>query len=86
MLDVKKNVLHASRHPSLLPLRMTLIVAVSGSPARPPRMDANEQRAIQLIAKVKAEHKKQQIVLTWNDIPSPNGVHATISEMTVMHV
>ena len=70
MLDVNKKPLHA--HPSLLPLRMTLIAAVSASPARPPRIDANEQRAMQLIEKVKAEYKKQQFVLNVNDIPSPH--------------
>ena len=73
MLDEKKNA-HQT-HPSLLPLRMALVAAVSGSPARPPRIDANEQRALQLIAQVKAEYKKQQFVLTWNDIPSPQGFH-----------
>ena len=73
MLDEKKNALHA--HPSLLPLRMALVVAESGSPARPPRIDANEQRALQLIANVKAEYKKQQFVLNFYDIPSPHGFH-----------
>ena len=73
MLDEKKNTLHA--HPSLLPLRMALVAAESGSPARPPRMDTNEQRALQLIAQVKAEYKKQQFVMNWNDIPNPQGFH-----------
>ncbi len=82
MLDEKKNTLHS--HPSLLPLRMALIAAESGSPARPPRIDANEQRAVQLIANVKAEYKKQQFVLTWNDIPSSNGIRTTLHKMTVM--
>ena len=76
MLDVKKNTLHS--HPSLLPLRMALIAAASESPACPPRMDVNEQRAMQLIAKVKAEYKKQQFVMHWNDIPSPHGLRADL--------
>ena len=73
MLDEKKNTLHA--HPSLLPLRMALVAAESGSPARPPRMDVNEQRALQLITQVKAEYKKQQFVMNCNDIPNPQGFH-----------
>jgi hypothetical protein len=76
MLDEKKNAHHS--HPSLLPLRMALSAAESGSPARPPRIDANEQCAMQLIAKVKAEYRKQQFVMNWNDIPSPHGLHADL--------
>ena len=76
MLDEKKSA--RQTHPSLLPLRMALIAAESGSPALPPRIDANEQRALQLIAQVKAEYKKQQFVLHWNDIPSPQGFHADL--------
>ena len=83
MLDEKKNTpfdqlrtpLHS--HPSLLPLRMALIAAESGSPSRPPHMDVNEQRAAQLIAKVKAEYKKQQFILRREDIPSPHGIRMT---------
>jgi len=73
MLDEKKSTLQT--HPSLLPLRMALIAAESGvppRPPRPPRMDSNEQRAILLIANVKAEYKKQQFVLNFHDIPSPH--------------
>ena len=81
MLDEKKSALHASRHPPLLPLRMALIAAASESPACPPRMDVNEQRALQLIAKVKAEYKKQQFVMNWNDIPNPRGLHANLQVM-----
>ena len=79
MLDEKKNTLHS--HPSLLPLRMVLIAAESGSPSRPPRIDANEQRAMQLIENVKAGYKKQQFVLRWDDIPSPHGFHANLQVM-----
>ena len=79
MLDVKKNALHS--HPSLLPLRMALLAAESESPARPPRMDVNEQRALQLIEKVKAEYKKRPFVMNWNDIPSPYGFYVKHQEM-----
>ena len=86
MLDVNKKTLHASRHPSLLPLRMALIAAESGSPSRPPRIDANEQRAVELIAKLKAGYKKPLPVLTWNDIPSQHGLQTSPHEMIVAHV
>jgi hypothetical protein len=42
-------------------------------------MDVNEQRAAQLIAKVKAGYKKQQFILRREDIPSPQGVQMTHS-------
>ena len=62
MLDEKKSALHVSSpqgtHPSLLPLRRALIVAEWESPAHPPRMDANEQLALQLLARMQAEYKK----------------------------
>ena len=83
MLDEKKSTFHT--HPSLLPLRMALIVAERESPARPPRMDANEQRALQLIEKVRAEYKKQQFVLNLNDIPSQHGCRESLHEMSVTH-
>ena len=75
MLDEKKSTLHT--HPSLLPLRMALLAAESGSPSRPLHMDVNEQRAAQLIAKVKAGYKKQQFILRREDIPSPHGIQMT---------
>ena len=81
MLDEKKTALHASRHPSLLPLRMALSLAESGSPSRPLRLDVNEQLALQLIEKVKAGYKKQQFVLRWEDVPSPSGFHVSQQEM-----
>ncbi|MEP7135698.1 MAG: hypothetical protein ABI904_12265 [Chloroflexota bacterium] len=89
MLDEKKSALHISSplgtHPSLLPLRMALIAAESGSPSRPPRMDVNEQRALQLIEKVKAGYKKQQFVLRWEDVPSPYGFHVSHRTMVNSH-
>jgi len=72
MLDVKKNTFHFDgaasatqrkhAHPSLLHLRMALIAAESESPSRPSHMDANEQRAMQLIEKVKAEYRKNHVI------------------------
>lgn len=67
MLDTNKRTLHFDNaqyghaHPSLLPLRMALIAAESGSPARPPRTDVNEQRALQLIQKMRTEHQKPDL-------------------------
>jgi len=83
MLDEKKNALHS--HPSLLPLRMALIAAESGSPSRPPRTDVNERLALHLIKKLKAGHKKQRFVLRWEDVPSPYGSHADQQEMVNSH-
>jgi hypothetical protein len=76
MLAEKKNTLRT--HPSLLPLRMALSAAASEAPACPPHMDVNEQRAMQLIAKVQAEYKKQQFVMNWHDIPNPRGLHVDL--------
>ena len=69
MLDKNKRTLHFNKvqcghsHPSLLPLRMALTAAEKESPARPPRIDANEQRALRLIEKMKTEYKKP----AWKD-------------------
>jgi len=63
MLDTRKNTHHASRHPSLLPLRMALIAAESGAPARSPQVDPNEQKALQLIQKMKTDCQKP----SWKD-------------------
>jgi len=76
MLDEKKTA--PRTHPSLLPLQTALNMAKSGSPSRPPRIDLNEQCAMRLIEMVKAEYKKQQFVLRWEDIPSPQGFHANL--------
>lgn len=55
MLD-KKKALHS--HPSLIPLRVALIVAERESPARPLRIDSNERLAMQLIARMQSRYKK----------------------------
>jgi len=65
MLD--KNTLRASRHPSLLQLRMALIAAESGSPSRPPRVTADERRALELIKKMKTEFSKPLPFTSWKD-------------------
>jgi len=83
MLTGKSQTFQA--HPSLLPLRMALIAAESGSPSRPPRMDVNEQLALQLTERVKAEYKKQPFVMNWNDIPSPHAYHANLQIMVNNH-
>ena len=83
MLDVKKTTFHS--HPSLLPLRIALTVAASAAPASPPHIDANEQRALQLIQKVKAGYKKSGSLFNWNDIPSQYGCRESLREMAVTH-
>ena len=85
MLDINKRTLHASRHPSLLPLRMALIAAESDSPPCP-QPDTNERRAMQLIANLKAEYKNRLPVMQWGEIPSLHGFHATHPEMMPAHV
>jgi len=67
MLDENKKTFHVSSHPSLLPLRRALIAAESGSPARPPRMDVNEQLALQLIARMKTEYTKPLPFESWKE-------------------
>jgi len=68
MLDVKKN--PPRSHPNLLPLRMALTLAERASPSRPHRVDANEQRALQLIARMQAGHKKVPPFLNMQEIAS----------------
>lgn len=65
MLD--KNTLRA--HPSLLQLRRALIAAESGSPARPPlpQVTDDEQRALELIERMKTEYSKPLSFTSWKD-------------------
>jgi hypothetical protein len=72
MLDFKKNTLRS--HPSLLPLRMALTVAEKDSPSRPHRIDVNERRALQLIARMQANHKKVFPFLNEQEIPASNSL------------
>jgi len=78
MLELKKNTLQISplegAHPSLLPLRMALTAAERESPSRPRRVDVNERRAMQLIARMQAKHKKVSPFLSVQDIPVSNDV------------
>jgi hypothetical protein len=66
MLDVNKNTRRT--HPSLLPLRMALTAAKSGSPARPPHtVTVDERRALSLIEKMKTEYSKPLPFTSWKD-------------------
>ena len=44
-------------------------------------MDANEQRALQLIARVQAEYKKTKPFLDLQDIPTSQGLRVRVHEM-----
>lgn len=85
MLTEKKNALHS--HPSLLPLRIALSVAEREAPSRPSRtkVDVNEQRALQLIEKVKAAYKKPLPFLNQTDVPSHQGFRQSLHEMAETH-
>jgi len=87
MLTGKTNTVHASHHPNLLLLQAALITAESGVPACPPRTaaDSNEQRAMQLIAQMRAEYKRESLFLGLHDIPSPHGAPVAFSVMTPVH-
>lgn len=63
-------------HPNLLALREALTAAECVTPARPPRVDVNEQRAAQLIQKIQAGYKKPSLFLDLRDIPSPDARRA----------
>ncbi|HSM72785.1 MAG TPA: hypothetical protein VK851_14670 [Anaerolineales bacterium] len=54
-------------HPSVLPLRITLIAAEKESPSCPPCTDRNQQRALQLIAGMKTEYRKPLPFTSWKD-------------------
>jgi hypothetical protein len=85
MLTRKTNTHPASRHPSLLPLRRTLIVAENATPSRPHWLDANEQRALQLIARMQADYKKLQPFMDLRDIPQPSMPPEQVREMAGAH-
>jgi hypothetical protein len=62
MLDMKKNTIHALRHPSLLPLRVALTTAERESPSHPqmsPTVD--EQLASKFIEKVRKVHRRSSL-------------------------
>lgn len=83
MFDEKKTTFHA--HPSLLPLRIALTFAESESPARAPRVDANERRALQLIARMQAGHKKVSPFLKVQDVPASYIFHKILQDVAVSH-
>lgn len=71
-------------HPSLLLLREALTAAERATPARPRRVDANEQRALQLIARMQARYKKSLPFLE-GDIPAPQSLQLGFHEMAETH-
>ena len=75
MLTGTKNTFRS--YPSLLQLRTVLLAAESESPAQPPIVDVNEKLALQLIARMQANYKKEFLFLN-QDIPSPLGVPVNI--------
>jgi len=87
---MKTNTLRSHPNPSirlrasLLQLQEALTVAGSAVPARPPRVDVNEQRAIQLIARVQARYKCMPFV-GLQDIPSPHGARVNVHLATTVH-
>jgi len=83
MLTARKYPLHVA-HPSLLPLRMALILAESDVPPSP-QPDANEQLALKLIQKIKTEQRKQLPVLIAGDIPSLYGYELSHAEIASVH-
>jgi hypothetical protein len=55
-------------HPSLVSLRGALILAESGVPSRPHRIDADERLAMQLIARMQARYKKTKPFIAQRDL------------------
>jgi hypothetical protein len=72
-------------HPSLLPLQKALSAAESTVPCRPPQTDANEQLAMQLIARMQAHYKKEFPFLSVQDIPDMHGLQIHIHGMVEAH-
>jgi uncharacterized protein YbgA (DUF1722 family) len=83
MFNQRKNTLQS--HPSLLPLRMALILAESESPARPSCVDVHERYALQLIARMQAEYKKVLPFLNVLDVPEAQGFSENYQEMAAGH-
>lgn len=76
---------HASQHPSLLPLRKALSVAENATPSRPRWLDANEQRALQLIARMQAHYKKAMPFVDLRDVSGSSTHHQQVHEMVGTH-
>ena len=79
MLTGKTNSTQA--HPSLLALQRALSVAENATSSRPRLLDANEQRALQLIARMQADYKKSQPFVDELDIPGSSTHRRPIHEM-----
>ena len=71
-------------HPSLLPLQRALSAAESAVPSRPHQTDANEQLAMQLIARMQAQYKKVFPFLM-QDVPGSYGIPVHIHEKVETH-
>jgi hypothetical protein len=68
MLTGTKNTLRS--YPSLLQLQTVLIAAESESPAQPPIVDVNEKLALQLIARMQANYKRELPFTHMHEAPS----------------
>jgi hypothetical protein len=51
---------------------MALIAAESETPARPVQMTGDEQRALELIEKMRTEYSKPLPFMSWKDDTNPN--------------
>lgn len=83
MLTGKTNTLQS--HPSLLALQAALTAAESATPASPQRVDANEQRAAQLIAGMRAGYRRPVFSLNLTDIPNPDVRAMRLSAVELSH-
>lgn len=72
-------------HPSLLQLRTVLLAAESESPAQPPIVDANEKLALQLIARMQANYKKELPFIHMHEVPSSAAAPMNLYEMAGTH-
>jgi hypothetical protein len=70
---------------SLLLLREALTAAERATPSHPRRVDANEQRALQLIARMQAPYQKVTPFLEGCDTPGRQGVPVQFHEMAGTH-
>jgi hypothetical protein len=63
---------------------MVLIAAECEAPAQPPYVDANEKLALQLIARMQANYKKELPFLD-QDLPTLHGLSVHLREMAGIH-
>ena len=84
-----KQTLHLSSpqgaHPSLIALQRALSAAETEVPACPPRIDANERLAMQLIARMQANYKKSVPFIDLQDTSGPYANLEHIPEMAGTH-